>query len=254
MERTILKVYISATSCQPCIRAITLYKQRTTVSQRLQTLLGHTRTFCQWLTTTVVREALLPSPSQGNDQVLLKVITMTAWVQLRASKYKSMSELWICAQFMVVLVAKLKQSVWDDLALHLRRTQTSRNTISLYPLMRVSTATTPALNGATRKKRRLFERYVHAKSWFEHFHQADTQIRLTGESARGHVSCSLHCKLARVLASFNCTNLQRQLDRGNIAQALSDNMLNDLKLNTNHYNTGMTIFYVSFLTCVFLSL
>jgi hypothetical protein len=38
-----------------------------------------------------------------------------------------------------------------------------------------------------------------------------------------------------------------QLDRGNIAQALSDNMLDDLGLNTNQYNYGMTIFYISFL-------
>ncbi|KAG8410864.1 hypothetical protein J3458_016619 [Metarhizium acridum] len=38
-----------------------------------------------------------------------------------------------------------------------------------------------------------------------------------------------------------------QLDRGNISQALSDNMLTDLKMNTNDYNNGQTIFYCSFL-------
>ncbi|MCJ1275895.1 hypothetical protein MMC21_003700 [Puttea exsequens] len=38
-----------------------------------------------------------------------------------------------------------------------------------------------------------------------------------------------------------------QLDRGNITQALSDNMLDDLHMNTNDYNTGQTIFYVCFL-------
>lgn len=38
-----------------------------------------------------------------------------------------------------------------------------------------------------------------------------------------------------------------QLDRGNISQALSDNMLGDLKMNTNDYNTGQTILYICFL-------
>jgi MFS family permease len=39
-----------------------------------------------------------------------------------------------------------------------------------------------------------------------------------------------------------------QLDRGNISQALSDGMLDDLGLDTNHYNYGMMIFYLCFLS------
>lgn len=38
-----------------------------------------------------------------------------------------------------------------------------------------------------------------------------------------------------------------QLDRGNITQATSDNMLNDLDMTTNDFNYGMTIFYICFL-------
>lgn len=38
-----------------------------------------------------------------------------------------------------------------------------------------------------------------------------------------------------------------QLDRGNISQALSDTLLEDLHMTTNDYNTGQTIFLVVFL-------
>ncbi|KAI9690820.1 MAG: hypothetical protein M1822_008439 [Bathelium mastoideum] len=50
------------------------------------------------------------------------------------------------------------------------------------------------------------------------------------------------------ICSWVClTFFALQLDRGNISQALTDNLLVDLNINTNDYNTGQTIFYLTFL-------
>ncbi|KAJ5510647.1 Major facilitator superfamily domain general substrate transporter [Penicillium expansum] len=50
------------------------------------------------------------------------------------------------------------------------------------------------------------------------------------------------------ICTFACmTFFALQLDRGNVVQATSDNMLGDLGMTTNDYNTGQTIFYLTFL-------
>ncbi|KAL1600959.1 hypothetical protein SLS59_005624 [Nothophoma quercina] len=55
-------------------------------------------------------------------------------------------------------------------------------------------------------------------------------------------------KIDKRICTFVCLMFfALQLDRGNISQALSDNLLDDLGMNTNEYNYGQTIFFLCFL-------
>ncbi|KAF7507516.1 hypothetical protein GJ744_010307 [Endocarpon pusillum] len=87
-----------------------------------------------------------------------------------------------------------------------------------------------------------FEIYKPGES-YEGFHRFDPTLVWTKEEEKALIK-RLDWRIAAA-ACFMFFALQ--LDRGNIAQALSDNMLHDLGLTTNDYNNGMTIFYCSFL-------
>ena len=87
------------------------------------------------------------------------------------------------------------------------------------------------------------QKYYAPIDTYEGRHRYDLKARWTPEEEKRLVRrldwriCSWCCLMFFAL----------QLDRGNITQALSDNMLGDLKLNTNSYNTGQTVFYLTFL-------
>ncbi|KAF2205200.1 MFS general substrate transporter [Delitschia confertaspora ATCC 74209] len=79
---------------------------------------------------------------------------------------------------------------------------------------------------------------------YEGYHRYDPKFDWEPEEERKIVR-----KIDKRICSWVCLMFfALQLDRGNISQALSDNMLKDLKLNTNDYNYGQTIFYLCFLS------
>ncbi|KAB8262113.1 major facilitator superfamily domain-containing protein [Aspergillus pseudonomiae] len=78
---------------------------------------------------------------------------------------------------------------------------------------------------------------------YEGIHRWDPDFRWTEEEERKIVR-----KIDWRVCTFACvTFFALQLDRGNIGQALSDTLLKDLKMTSNDYNTGQTIFLVCFL-------
>lgn len=84
--------------------------------------------------------------------------------------------------------------------------------------------------------------YVPIES-YEGRHRYDPKFTWTKEEEKKLVR-----KIDLRICSWVClTFFALQLDRANIVQAVTDNMLPDLKLTTNDYNYGQTIFYISFL-------
>lgn len=88
-----------------------------------------------------------------------------------------------------------------------------------------------------------FYRNVYEKAQYEGRHVFDPDLTWTKEEER-----KLVWKLEWHVALWACVMfMSLQMDRGNITQALSDNMLKDLNMTTNDYNLGQTLFYIAFL-------
>ncbi|KAL1851439.1 hypothetical protein VTK73DRAFT_9417 [Phialemonium thermophilum] len=86
-------------------------------------------------------------------------------------------------------------------------------------------------------------RETYEKSQYECRHVFDPTITWTPEEERRLVR-----KLDWRVCLWACIMFfGLQVDRANLGQALSDNMLDDLHMNTNDYNYGNTVFLVSFL-------
>ncbi|KAJ5676182.1 Major facilitator superfamily domain general substrate transporter, partial [Penicillium macrosclerotiorum] len=78
---------------------------------------------------------------------------------------------------------------------------------------------------------------------YEGIHRWDPDFEWTEKEERRIVR-----KIDARVCTFACvTFFALQLDRGNISQALASTLLKDLKMTTNDYNLGQTIFLVCFL-------
>ncbi|TID16702.1 hypothetical protein CANINC_004154 [Pichia inconspicua] len=84
---------------------------------------------------------------------------------------------------------------------------------------------------------------VYEDAKYECRHRFDPDFKWTKEQQR-KLNWKLDFKVTFVACLFFCA---LQMDRGNLGQAVSDNLLNDLNLSTNDFNTGNTIFYCCFL-------
>ncbi|TID15803.1 hypothetical protein CANINC_004332 [Pichia inconspicua] len=90
------------------------------------------------------------------------------------------------------------------------------------------------------------ERYrqLYEDSKYECRHRFDPDYKWT-KNAQRKLTWKMDLKVTFLACMFFSA---LQLDRGNLGQAVSDNMLNDLNMTTNDFNTGNTIFYLCFLS------
>ncbi|RCK65338.1 hypothetical protein Cantr_01260 [Candida viswanathii] len=85
-----------------------------------------------------------------------------------------------------------------------------------------------------------YYRGLYEESKYESYLAFDPQFEWTAEEEK-RVKRKLNIRVA-LTACILFVGLQ--VDRGNMAQAVSDNLLQDLGMTTNDYNTGNTIFYM----------
>lgn len=88
-----------------------------------------------------------------------------------------------------------------------------------------------------------YYRQLYAKSGYECRHRYDPEFEWEPEEER-----KLVWKLEYKVCLWACIMFMGlQIDRGNLQQALADNMLKDTGMTTNQYNYGQTIFHATFL-------
>ncbi|GAB7326800.1 hypothetical protein MBLNU13_g10740t1 [Cladosporium sp. NU13] len=86
-------------------------------------------------------------------------------------------------------------------------------------------------------------RQIYNEAGYECREAFDPDLQWTQEEEK-----KLKRKLDLHVAFWACVMFfALNVDRGNLKQAIADNLLDDLGLTTNDYNTGNTIFYLSFL-------
>ncbi|KAJ5930612.1 hypothetical protein N7466_006105 [Penicillium verhagenii] len=86
-------------------------------------------------------------------------------------------------------------------------------------------------------------RYYKPIESYEGYHRWDPEFEWTEEEEKAVVR-----KIDWRVCTFACiTFFALQLDRGNVVQATSDNLLSDLGMSTSDYNLGQTIFFLTFL-------